>query len=216
MLSPSLSILTRLLESPDSITDKEAPVMTYLRSPSTTRQLSTLHGLGVVPYSGDLSVLDRARVSNWIAHHIPNAKKNLQLWFAKAPYAHALTILIAARHHVAFMTNANFPKTGTASEQEHYVLLEAWDYQMRAVADDIAVADVDLEALKSLEERMFEVSKAAGTAGYWQWGLDAGDHQECWDPYQTLPTSWHYPDAELDTEEHHHKLEVCDIRKLLH
>src|ERR1700736_3044625 len=101
--------------------------MTYLCSPSTKWQLSTLHGFGVILIQVISQFLTMLRCLTG-AHHIPNAKKNLQLWFAKAPYAHVLTISIAARHHVAFMANANFLKTGTAPQQENYVLLKAWYY----------------------------------------------------------------------------------------
>ncbi|KAF8956267.1 hypothetical protein BDZ97DRAFT_1763938 [Flammula alnicola] len=54
--------------------------------------------------------------------------------------------------------------------------------------------DVDKECLESLEELMFERSSKAGMAGNCQWGLDAGDHQECWDPYQGIPSYWNYGD----------------------
>lgn len=50
--------------------------------------------------------------------------------------------------------------------------------------------DVDQECLGLLEERMFEQSFRAGIAGHRQWGLDAGDHQECWDPYEGRPNEW--------------------------
>jgi hypothetical protein len=41
-------------------------------------------------------------------------------------------------------------------------------------------ADVDCETIGLLERRMFETSKAAGKAGYQQWGLDAGNGQGKW------------------------------------
>ncbi|KAI9063332.1 hypothetical protein FKP32DRAFT_1543201, partial [Trametes sanguinea] len=43
--------------------------------------------------------------------------------------------------------------------------------------------DVDRECLRFFEQRLFERSKAAGVAGYFQWGLDAGDLQDDWVPY---------------------------------
>jgi hypothetical protein len=70
--------------------------------------------------------------------------------------------------------------------------------------------DVELEILKLLEEQMFEVSKAAGRAGYWQWGRDAGDHQEDWDPYEHLPADWHHNDAEYDDDNYAADLEVSE------
>jgi hypothetical protein len=107
------------------------------------------------------------------------------------------------------MADAEFPRAGTTAEQEQYILSQAWDSQMRRVADDTTIADVDLECLNSLERRMFEVSKAAGRAGYWQWGLDVGDHQEGWDLYGNLPAEWHHNDAPLDDDAHAAEQEVC-------
>ena len=37
---------------------------------------------------------------------------------------------------------------------------------------------------------MFECSARAGLAEYFQWGLDAGTHQDNWDPYEDLPNKW--------------------------
>ncbi|KAF9529533.1 hypothetical protein CPB83DRAFT_834956 [Crepidotus variabilis] len=50
--------------------------------------------------------------------------------------------------------------------------------------------DVEKESLELLEEQMFEMSKQAGVAGNRQWGLDAGSHQDDWNPYGGLPEHW--------------------------
>jgi hypothetical protein len=112
--------------------------------------------------------------------------------------------LLACRHREQFIADAKYPESGTAEEQEAFILEKAWEYQTKAVANDWAVADVDLESLKSLEIRMFEVSKEAGQAGYYQWGLDAGDHQDGWFPYANHPAEWNHRDGEYDDD-----LEVC-------
>jgi hypothetical protein len=54
--------------------------------------------------------------------------------------------------------------------------------------------DVERECLAKLEEEMFERSQAAGIAGEYQWGLDIGDHQDAWNPYDGLPDHWIYTD----------------------
>lgn len=48
--------------------------------------------------------------------------------------------------------------------------------------------NVDRECIMTLEEWMF-ISECveAGKAGNQQWGLDAGDHQSNWDPYNDTP-----------------------------
>ena len=43
-----------------------------------------------------------------------------------------------------------------------------------------------LECLSQLEQGMFEVSAQADIAGNYQWGLDAGHHQDNCDPYSGL------------------------------
>lgn len=40
-----------------------------------------------------------------------------------------------------------------------------------------------------LEDEMFEVSQRAEVAGFYQWGLDVGHHQDNWDPYANLPSN---------------------------
>ncbi|KAK7689878.1 hypothetical protein QCA50_006517 [Cerrena zonata] len=44
-------------------------------------------------------------------------------------------------------------------------------------------------------------SKAAGLAGCYQWGLDAGDHHNRWNPYADRPFHWAHVDIpEFDDE----------------
>ncbi|KAG1765239.1 hypothetical protein EDD22DRAFT_755237, partial [Suillus occidentalis] len=54
--------------------------------------------------------------------------------------------------------------------------------------------DVDLECLSVFEQRLFEKSAQSGSAGNYQWGLDAGNHQDGWDPYAGLPSYWNHND----------------------
>ncbi|KAJ7577596.1 hypothetical protein C8J56DRAFT_798500 [Mycena floridula] len=49
---------------------------------------------------------------------------------------------------------------------------------------------------------MFTDSADAWKAGYYQWGLNAGPHQDGWNPYVGLPSHWSHDDACL--------LEECD------
>jgi hypothetical protein len=64
---------------------------------------------------------------------------------------------------------------------------------------------VDREALHQLEERMFIRSEEAGPAGNYQWGRNAGPHQDHWDPYQWW-TGQQVTVYETETESEH---EVC-------
>ena len=78
----------------------------------------------------------------------------------------------------------------------HDELLErAWEIQANGDAELLwQEVDVERECLTKLEEEMFERSRAAGIAGEYQWGLDAGDHQDTWNPYDGLPDYWVHTD----------------------
>ena len=71
----------------------------------------------------------------------------------------------------------------------------AWRIQ---VDDDVDLlwqeVYVEHECLAKMEEEMFEHSQVAGIAGEYQWGLDAGDHQNAWNPYDGLPDHWIHTD----------------------
>jgi hypothetical protein len=78
----------------------------------------------------------------------------------------------------------------------HQELLEkAWGIQVKGDVELLwQEVDVERECLAKLEEEMFERSQAAGIAGEYQWGLDAGDHQDGWNPYDSIPDHWIHPD----------------------
>jgi hypothetical protein len=62
--------------------------------------------------------------------------------------------------------------------------------------------DVNKECLERLEEEMFVWSALAGSAGNFQWGLDAGDHQDGWNPYDGTPVEWNHDDRDSSEGEH--------------
>ena len=67
----------------------------------------------------------------------------------------------------------------------------AWEIQENGDAELLwQEVDVERECLAMLAEEMFELSQAAGIAGEYQWDLDAGDHQDAWNPYKSLPDHW--------------------------
>jgi hypothetical protein len=50
---------------------------------------------------------------------------------------------------------------------------------------------------------MFEISKAAGPAGYQQWGLQVSMHQQRWSPYPHISEEWNLGYiAEAEEEEY--------------
>lgn len=199
-LSSSLPVITRLLNDPSTVDTKDAPVLAYLRGPPPKGPGPgpTAHKAGVVQFGGDISILDRARVNNWFELHVLNARATREIWMCRAPVAHALTVLLASRHRNQFVTDAKFPTESSADEQEYFVLNKAWEYQVQNVSSDWQVVDVDQESLHTLERRMFEVSKNAGCAGYYQWGLDVGDHKDCWFLYGSVPKEYNLRNGEYD------------------
>lgn len=73
------------------------------------------------------------------------------------------------------------------------LLRQAWEVQFTGTTSRLIDVDVEKECLERLEEDMFEVSFRAGIAGYYQWGLDSGHHDN-WDPYYYLPADWNVGD----------------------
>lgn len=146
----------------------------------------------ILPVPGDLTHLDRARIINWFEVHIIDGRQNRHHWILHLPMAHATTVLLAYRlskgknENDAHMTANNLRK--------------AWEYQVAQLNRPLGV-DIDRECLRILEERMFEESFRAGIAGYRQWGLDAGDHQQAWDPYTGRPDTWIHGDYEGHPDE---------------
>ncbi len=53
---------------------------------------------------------------------------------------------------------------------------------------------------------MFECSANAGSAGNYQWGLDAGPHQNDWNPYEFVPFEWDDGTYEPESE---NEIQVC-------
>jgi hypothetical protein len=156
---------------------------------------------GVVPYTGDVGFEDQARVANWIHKQIPGAGSNFCSWMGKVLFAHAITLLIAFRRRSVVESFPAFPCDGSARERETFLVDEAWKHQISASRPKTQ-EDPNLACIVHLEEAMFEQSAAAGIAGLCQWGLDAGDHQERWDPYANLPmrlkkNNWEEPEDEI-------------------
>ncbi|KAF9049132.1 hypothetical protein BJ165DRAFT_1387020 [Panaeolus papilionaceus] len=87
-----------------------------------------------------------------------------------------------------------------ASKSLRDLMDQAWDLQISGMPTRSIDTDVDRECLYRLEEDMFEVSARAEMAGYYQWGLDCGHHQDNWDPYLNLPESWNIGDHMFDED----------------
>lgn len=207
-LNPHRSILAKLLQAqfgnssglPVKSFDKlleACPVVCYIRD--RPAQGSGLDGAidqsGLIPYTGNLTVMEQGQIANWFHLHVSGAKGTFHLWLSQAPLAHAMTLFIASRSRRSYELMDSFPRTSSKQIIEGFVMSKAWDDQMQASLDPYDSVDVDRECIAALERQMFEKSKAAGIAGYWQWGLDAGSHQNNWSPYVHTPEDWNKADA---------------------
>ena len=150
----------------------------------------------IVPFTGSLSITERAQVSNWFEAHIAKDKKVRRHWLGLLPLAHAYTLYIATLIRQKSMAN----RVDIIDDEK--VLQLAWELQTTASPESLwREVDVDKECLDRLEEEMFERSARAGLAGDYQWGLDAGDHQDDWNPYEGTPAEWNHNDRfENDSE----------------
>ncbi|KAF8075742.1 hypothetical protein FPV67DRAFT_1648897 [Lyophyllum atratum] len=175
VLSPSTEVLKALLEAPDGSPAK-IPARDWLKHTKQNPKTS------IVPHVAGLSVLERARAANWFEKHISLHKKRRIEWVGRLPIAHAYTVFIASQLKLD-------PKYRGLDEDS--LLEQAWKMQLTGASLSVWTdVDVDKGCLYRLEEEMFERSARAGKAGNYQWGLDAGDHQDCWDPYAGLPEQW--------------------------
>ena len=90
---------------------------------------------------------------------------------------------------------------------------KAWQKQMEMTASPWSEVDVDLLCLEGLEEQMFEQLALAGNVGHWQWGLDAGHHQDGWNPYPGILDHWNHSDHKSESKgELQVSKNYCDIQ----
>lgn len=208
ILTPAHATLSALLEDPESVDHKLAPVLAHMKEVEKITKVRERmkEEIEAVGCAGDLSVADRAMASNWFKNKIPAAKTApLPRWMCGPPIAHTFTVLLAARHKDEYESHPEYPCDGTRQQQLEFILSKAYEYQRIASRPDLMHVDVDLWSLHDLEIMMFSVPSPAHPADYDQWGLDAGDHQEKWNPYGTqTQRGWFKGDDEF-----HKKIDVC-------
>ena len=180
-LKPHIGVLKRLLTAPNSsqyetsLASNAIPAKKWLRD--NDKDFST----AIVHHVGTLSVVERAQIANWFEIHIGREQDVRALWLGRLPIAHAHTLFIAYR-----MTKDPVFKHLTWTD----VLQKAWVAQLTGTPSILGEVDVDRECLEQLEEEMFERTDRTGPSGNFQWGLDAGHHQDGWYPYSGVPINW--------------------------
>ncbi|KAJ3765610.1 hypothetical protein FB446DRAFT_830354 [Lentinula raphanica] len=173
-LRPYIEELKKLYEDPEALSVDDVPAKLYI-SP---------FGKGVeaqiIPCSGNLTILEQAQIANWFEQKISHTTLlTRHTWFSLLPYAHAKTLFLDYR------LQGNAIPVGNELRSER--MQNAWNQQKSlSIPHSSDHIDVDMECLRTLETEMFMRSEEAGIAGWCQWGLDVGYHQENWNPYDGL------------------------------
>lgn len=176
ILSPFKTALADLLTGNSSkLKSDVVPAAAWLES-------KNFHPQTIIPYVGSLSVIEQAQIANWFEVQVAKGNKTLrQLWIGYLPIAHAHTLYIV---HQLLKCDSKLTSLTRKDLLEH-----AWEVQF-AGSSRLLEIDVDRDCLYDLEEEMFEVSTQSGIASFFQWGLDAGHHQDNWYPYNNMPPDW--------------------------
>lgn len=187
-LRPHLELLGNLLTNPKSVNSSLIPAKAALEQ--AKRKLTDTW---ICQFVGNLTFTERSKIANWFETHVVKGDvSQRRKWMTSLAIVHAYTLLIA--HKLA--------KNDTPDKRSTQ-LCEAWFVQANTYSKDNFIVDVDREAVMILEKEMFEYSKESGVAGNWQWGLDAGSHQEGWVPYIGLPAAWFPGDRDSESESEH-------------
>ncbi|KAJ3884392.1 hypothetical protein GG344DRAFT_60572 [Lentinula edodes] len=171
-LNPHIEYLKKIYYFLEDTSIEEVPAKAYVE-----KSKKPMHQC-IIPFTGDLTLEDQARVGNWFEKFVSQTTSISQSeWQSLLAHAHAITLFLDYRLHSHV--------TGMSKSERLQV---AWIHQsMKQVSpNNSKVIDVDLKCLEYLETRMFERSAEAGVAGWYQWRLDAGYHQDNWDPYVGL------------------------------
>ena len=153
-LAPFVEVLRSLLQDPDVVED--IPAKTWLIS--ERKNIRT----AIVPFTGNLTIIERAQLTNWFETHVAVDKSIHHFWLSLLPFAHTCTLWLAALLQKNEGVLQKFDRT-----DQKQVLQAAWDLQTMHIPGKTLreSTDVDRECLERLEEEMFEHSAFTGIAG---------------------------------------------------
>ncbi|KAJ7800621.1 hypothetical protein B0H14DRAFT_2279282, partial [Mycena olivaceomarginata] len=198
VLRPHLAQLQRLHDDPSGAHPNIPAVQVVLRNLSAKGPGSEALRAGGISSTGELEMIDCARVANWFYRNIVGATHSVVQWFGRTPLAHAYTILIAHLNHESIQDVMNDDPDYAQMDREAAAFQIAWEFQVSR--SRVSYTDVDRECLGYFEERLFEHSHETGQAGNRQWGLDAGPHQGGWNPYGDIPSHWNHDDRDDESD----------------
>ena len=155
-LQPHIDSLRELLQNPELANVHSIPAMEWLGKRDPLRTL--------IPCTGNLSVVDRARIANWFETHIAIDKKLQNTWLGLLPLAHTFTLFIGSQ----LLENPS-RKTDIAKLSHQELLEMAWEIQVRG-DEKLLWQEVDVER-ECLEKRCLSVPKQQelqeNTSGVW-------------------------------------------------
>ena len=128
-------------------------------------------------------------VNNWLYHNLASGSFFPDQWFQRTVGAHAINLLILYNSYTKSSPSIPYHQLSSHPQLLYDLLKEAWIIQCSS-APSIPPPDIDKEAISLLERLMFEVSSSGGPASNYQWGLDVGNHQAHWNPYENVPLHW--------------------------
>ena len=141
-LAPFVTTLQALLTKPEQVTNIQAK--TWLEN--QRKNIATT----IIPYTGNLSVTERAQLGNWFEVHVALKDKSLRRhWLSILPFAHTCTLWLAALQH---RNKAKLQKFGVSINKQE--LEAAWELQTTQICK--SCVDVDRECLERLEEAMLK------------------------------------------------------------
>lgn len=165
MLMPHKHTLMEMITNSKDLRHADIPVLSYLGT--------TSKGTDSISLPGPVPLFEQARIANWLY--------NLVISVLRAPGTVPVVPDIASHHQ---SNSIQLLIVGTAvlahaitiyiSRTKVLPLQQAFTIQLRGMS--FKVIDVDHECLTLLERRMFSYGDEI-------WGIDAGNHQDGWDPY---------------------------------
>ncbi|KAF8980617.1 hypothetical protein BDQ17DRAFT_1438873 [Cyathus striatus] len=108
ILQPHISVFQSLLDCDPLDADKDTfnlPAVVYVHDRLNTKELGYVPG--TVNHYGYLTALKHAEIAHWFYLNIPGANKikKASEWLLKIPYAHAVTVYIAAKYAKEFSSS---------------------------------------------------------------------------------------------------------------
>jgi hypothetical protein len=116
-LQPYVDSLRELLCNPELVDIRSVPAMQWLGKRDPLRTL--------IPCTGNLSVVDRARIANWFETHVAIDKKLRNMWLGLLPLAHTFTLFIGSQ-----LLKKPPRKTDIAKLSCQELLEMAWEIQV--------------------------------------------------------------------------------------